>query len=482
MNVSKATLAALGLSLSLLASGCATYKNSDETLQLAQLPQLPETFTDEAQFLPQEPVSDWWQQLRDEPLNLLIGQALEQNHDIRVAYASLQASRALLRNSRQQRIPAVDVVVSGVRQNQVGNPVAGNADLITESYQGGFDLTWEADLFGRIGSEIKTADAQMLVSAADLQAAQVSIAAEVASAYITLRGAQYLLQVAQENVSNQQETHDLTLALEEIGRGDQLDTTRAQAQLELTLAGIPALQTDINVALNRLAVLSNQAPEALKTELAQLRSLPSLPAALAIGSPVQLLQRRPDIRRADYALRGAVARYNVRVADLYPHVTFSGSLGYLSSDWGSLAGEQSGNFFAFAPSIRWAGLNTGRVLAQIDAADAHIDASLAEFEQSVALALEETDNALQNFSHEEERRLHLLAAAQASTQAANLARLRFEIGSSDFISVLDAERSQLSVSAQLAQSETQLLLNLVAIYKALGGGWEQSLRTMATAQ
>jgi outer membrane protein, multidrug efflux system len=260
--------------------------------------------------------------------------------------------------------------------------------------------------------------------------------------------------------------------LADIGRGDQFDVTRALAQLEQTRSAIPALQADINVAFNRLAVLSNQPAAELKSELAQSQPLPSVPVTVAIGSPQELLQRRPDIRRAEHALQGAIAGYNVRVADLYPRITFSGGLGYLSSDWGSL-GEQSGNFFAFTPSIRWAGLNTGRVLSQIDAADARIDARVADFERSILLALEETDNALQNFSREEERRVRLLASAQASAQAAEFARQRFEIGSSDFISVLDAERSQLEVSARLAQSETQLLLNLVSVYKALGGGWEQ---------
>src|SRR5690606_4794966 len=141
------------------------------------------------------------------------------------------------------------------------------------------------------------------------------------------------------------------------------------------------------------------------------------------------------------------------------------------SDWSRL-GEKPGETFTFAPSIRWAAFNLGRVQAQIDAADSRTQARLAEFEQSVLRALEETDNALQNFSREEDRRQRLQEAAQASTRAAQFARQRFEIGSSDFLSVLDAERSQLDVNAQLAQSETQLLLNLIAVYKALGGGWD----------
>ncbi|MES2606230.1 MAG: efflux transporter outer membrane subunit [Pseudomonadota bacterium] len=472
MNLLKNPTLVFTLALTVLASSCASYKDADETVQQAELPTVSATLATDEQFTAQAPVAEWWQQLQDAELNQLIDRALVENRDIRAAQASLQASRALLRNSKQQLLPSVEVGVSGVRQNQVGNPLMGNNEVISETYQGGYDVNWEADLFGRLGSEAKVAAAQAQISEADLQAAQVSIAAEVASAYIALRGAQYQLQVAQNNTGNQQETFDLTQRLAEIGRGDQFDIARAQAQLALTQASIPSLQADVTVAINRLSVLSNQPVEELRAALAQPRALPSLPTAVAIGSPAELLQRRPDVRRADYALRGAVAGYNVRVADLYPRITFSGSLGYLSSDWGSL-GEQSGNFFAFAPSITWAGLNVGRVRSQIDAADARIDARVAEFEQSVALALEETDNALQRFSREEERRLQLLAANQASTQAADFARQRFEIGTNDFLSVLDAQRSQLDVSAQLAQSETQLLLNLVEVYKALGGGWAQ---------
>ncbi|HEY0963787.1 MAG TPA: TolC family protein [Pseudomonadales bacterium] len=463
-------LAALGFSLTLLASACASYKDPAATLQALQPEIAPASFAAAETFVDAEPVSAWWESLHDDALTQLVDSALQHNLDIRAAAATLDASRALLRNSRTQLLPTADVVAGGTRQNQVGNPLAG-ADLVTETRQSGFDLGWEADLFGRIGSEIQVSAAQMQASEADLRAAQVSIAAEVANAYIGLRGAQYQLRVAQDSARNQQDTYDLTLRLAEIGRGDQFDVTRARAQLDLTQSRIPALQADMDVALNRLAVLSKQSVDTLKTTLAQPRDLPSVPAAVAIGRPLDLMKRRPDVRRAEQALLGAIAGYNVRVADLYPRITFGGSLGYLASDWGSL-GTQSGEFFAFAPSLRWAGLNTGRVLSQIDAADARIDARAAEFEQSMLLALEETDNALQKFSREEERRLHLLAAAQASTQAAQFARQRFEIGSSDFIGVLDAERSQLAVNAELAQSETQLLLNLVAVYRALGGGWQ----------
>lgn len=237
----------------------------------------------------------------------------------------------------------------------------------------------------------------------------------------------------------------------------------------------------MNIALNRIGVLTGKPTAELKTALTQVKSLPEIPASFAVGNPADLLKRRPDVRRAEQALAGAVAEYNIRVADLYPSVTFVGGLGYLSSDWTRL-GNSGTDTFSFSPRIHWAAFNLGRVDAQIDAADARTQARIAEFEQQILVALEETDNALKNFSHEEERRAGLRRALNASNQAANIARKKFEVGSSDFLTVLDAQRSQLTVSAQLAQSDIQVLLNLVAVYKSLCGGWEFAEQSVATRQ
>lgn len=471
MILSKKIVSAGLLALPLLISACSSYKSVEDASAAARLPETAETFALDGRFNHEQPVADWWAQLHDVELNQLIGNALAHNHNIRIAQASLEESRALLRNSRYDWFPTVEAEVNSTRQKLSSELVPAGGQRINEAYQAGFDASWELDLFGRINNQVKLNRAQLRARQADLHAAQVSVAAEVASAYITLRGNQYLLAVAEDNARNQGETFQLTQRFADVGRADQLDISRAQAQLELTRSSIPGLQAQINIALNRLGVLTNQPSAELKEQLAQPQSLPSLPAALAVGNPVELLKRRPDIQRAEQALSGAVAEYNVRVADLYPRITLNGNIGYLSSDWSRL-GEEPTETFSFAPSIRWAAFNLGRVQAQIDAADARTQARLAEFEQSVLRALEETDNALQSFSREEDRRLRLREAAQASTRAARFARQRFEIGSSDFLSVLDAERSQLDINAQLAQSETQLLLNLIAVYKALGGGWQ----------
>ncbi len=467
--------------LPLLISACSGFKSVEHARDLAQVQCAPAAFElqQDGRINAQQPVAAWWAQLKDGQLNQLIADSLQQNHSIRIAQASLDESRALLRDSKLDRYPTVEASASGVRQKQSADVVGESGSRISETYVAGFDASWELDLFGRVRNGVKLSKAQLAAREADLQAAQVSIAAEVASAYISLRGNQYLLDVALRNVLNQQETLELTQRLESMGRGDHLDVARAESQLELTRSTIPGLNARVNVALNRIGVLTGKPGEALKAELTQVKSLPEIPASFAVGNPTDLLKRRPDVRRAEQALAGAVAEYNIHVADLYPRVTFSGGLGYLSTDWTRL-GNSDTDTFSFSPRIQWAAFNLGRVDAQIDAADARTQARIAEFEQQVLVALEETDNALQNFSREEERRTGLQRALNASNQAADMANKKFEVGSSDFLTVLDAQRSQLVVSAELAQSDMQVLLNLVAVYKSLGGGWELAEQSVAT--
>ncbi len=449
---------------------CSTYKSTEDVLNSAQLA-VPTTHFD----LPEnatsaQPIAVWWSQFNDPQLNELVDSALAYNHSIRIAAASLAESRAYLRNSKLDFYPTVEANIKGVRQRQSADVVGDTGSHISETYSTGFDASWELDLFGRVRNGVREARELAATKEADLQAAQVSVTAEVARAYVVLRGSQYLLDVAQQNVVNQQQTLNLAQRFAEVGLGDELNVARAKAQLELTRARVPSLAAEINRSLNRLGVLTGGNLNELKSQLAVPQPLPNLPATFAVGDPHSLLKRRPDIRRAEHALAVAVAQYNIRVSELYPSISFSGGLGYLSSDWSRL-GEGNASTFLFAPRIHWAAFNMGRVYAQIDAADARTQARLAEFEQSVLMALEETDNNLQNFTREEQRRIGLQQAAKASTRAASLASKKFKLGSSDFISVLDAQREQLNISAQLAQSDIQVLLNLIGIYKSLGGGW-----------
>jgi outer membrane protein, multidrug efflux system len=264
---------------------------------------------------------------------------------------------------------------------------------------------------------------------------------------------------------------DLTNALLEGGRGTELDTSRAEAQLTSTLASIPPLETTVKRAIYRLGVLIGQQPTALDAELSQPRPLPALPTLVALGRPEDLLRRRPDIRVTERNLATATANIGVVTADLFPRVTFTGSIGIQAGSFLGL-GQGGSDRFTVGPGIFWAAFDLGRVRARIRAADAQTEASLAQYEQRVLLALEETDGALIDFNRQQARRELLRASAQASEKATSLARLRYQSGVADFLTVLDAERTLLEAQDRLADSETLTATALVAVYKALGGGWE----------
>ena len=300
---------------------------------------------------------------------------------------------------------------------------------------------------------------------------QVSLISEVARTYLELRGAQNQLAVAQRNADNQQETLKITQARLEGGLGTELDTARARAQLNTTLATIPPLETAMARSIHRLGVLSGQQPTALAADLKQPAPLPPLPPLVAISNPETLLRRRPDVRAAERQLAAATARIGVSVADLYPRVTFNGRVGLEASTFSGLGGAGS-ETWSFGPHITWAALDLGHVRARIQAADARTEASLATYEKIVLTSLEETENALVEFGREQTRRDFLDESVQASQTAATLAHQRFENGATDFLTVLDAERVLLEAQNQLAQSQTRTATALIAVYKALGGGWE----------
>lgn len=426
-----------------------------------------------------EAVEAWWQAFDDAQLDALVQAALKNNRSIHVALANLREVRALAGATRRDRYPTAEVN-GGARfsresdEGQFG-PLP---DRNVETYSASVDAFWELDLFGRVSNRIAASDAQVAITAADLRGVYVSVAAETAQQYMELRGAQYRLQVAQRNAENQSRTFALTVDLEEAGRSDRLNVVRAKTQLELTLSTIPNIESEINAALNRLRVLTGHSVPGLKEDLAQPRGLPSLPASVAVGDPMSMLKRRPDIAAAERLLAQVTAQYNLRVADLYPQVTLTGGLGFLSTSFGDLASEDA--FAAsIGPQIKWAGFNIGRVHDRIEAADARTQATLAQFEATVFRALEETNTALVAFTQNEASRQRLFEAAKASEEAVELARLRFDAGVDDFLDVLDAERTLLSTQEQLARTETQSALRLVNVYKALGGGWQAASQQAA---
>jgi multidrug efflux system outer membrane protein len=396
--------------------------------------------------------------------------ALVNNHDLRVATARLREARALRAETALDRYPTVTSEASYTRE-RLSKAVAPSADRDIELYDARFDASWELDFFGRVQRAIEASSAQVEAAEASRQDVTVSLLAEIARNYFELRGAQNRLAVARRNAENQQQTLDLTRALLQGGRGTELDTSRAEAQLTSTLASIPPLETAIKQAIYRLGVLIGQQPSTLDTELSTPSPLPTLPKLVALGRPEDLLRRRPDIRVTERNLAAATANVGVATADLFPRVILAGSIGLQAGSF-LRVGEGGSDRFAVGPGVFWAAFDLGRVRARIRAADARTEAALAQYEQRVLLALEETDRALIDFDRQQARRDFLQASARASEKATGLARLRFQAGVTDFLTVLDAERTLLESQDRLADSETLAATALVAVYKALGGGWE----------
>ncbi|MEP7314788.1 MAG: efflux transporter outer membrane subunit, partial [Pseudomonadota bacterium] len=322
----------------------------------------------------------------------------------------------------------------------------------------------------RLRRSLQASDADLQAAQGRVADAQVAVTAELSRSYFQLRGFQQQLAVARRNVANQNETLQLTQGLLDAGRGTELDTSRATAQLASTRASIAPLETEVAHSIHRISVLTGRAPEALRERLELPADLPAVPEMTAVGDPASLLRRRPDIRVSERELAASTARIGVAVADLFPSVSFTGTLSYVAATTGAL-GDAGSDAHLIAPGIRWAAFDLGRVRAQIGAARARSDAALAGYEQTVLRALQETEDALVAHARSRERLQQLALAADAGQTAARLARLRFENGAVDFLQVLDAERSLLDAQDQLAQGRTETATSLVAVYKALGGGW-----------
>jgi multidrug efflux system outer membrane protein len=423
-----------------------------------------------------EAVEKYWTGFDDPLLNSLIGDAIANNKDLAVAAANLQAARAARRLAGFDLYPTI-TVAAGYTHNLDSAEQLPGVDLQDRHFNeadAGFEGLWELDLFGRVRRNVEAARADVGAGVATLQDARVSVIAEVARDYFVLRGLQDQLTLTGRNAENQASTLKLTRVRLEAGRGNELDTARAEAQWQTTLASIPTLEASIATTIYRLSALTGRQPMALNARLAPQAAMPALPALNAIGTPEQLLRRRPDVRVAERRLAGATARIGVAMGDLFPKVTLTGSIGYVAPTFGEF-GMTDSRFYSFGPSITWAAFDLGRVRARISSSRALTDAAIAGYEGAVLNALEDTEGALINYGRSQTRREALRVAAAASDKAADLARKRFQGGLIDFLEVLDAERTSLSAELLLSQSRTDSATSLVAVYKALGGGWGASV-------
>ncbi|VXC52614.1 efflux transporter outer membrane subunit [Pseudomonas sp. 9Ag] len=411
----------------------------------------------------------WWRQFDDPTLDALVGEALSENRELRIAFARLRAARSIRDDVTNDRFPTVTAGASA-EYGEAQQPGFGEERSSIERYDLGLDMAWELDLFGRVQRRIEASEAQSEAAEAEQYQLQVSLIAELVNAYGQLRGAQLREQIARENLENQRNSHRLTEQLRDAGVGSELDVLRADARLAATQASLPQLQAQQTRATNRIATLLGQRADKLSVDLTP-RDLPAIAKALPIGDPTELLRRRPDILAAERQLAAATANVGVATADLFPRVSLSGFLGFIAGR-GSQIGSSAAQAWGVTPSISWAAFDMGSVRARLRGAEADAEGALASYEQQVLLALEESENAFSDYARAQERLLALLRQSGASRAAAEQAAIRYREGTVDFLVLLDAERERLAAEDAQAQAEVEVYRGVVGLYKALGGGWQ----------
>lgn len=409
----------------------------------------------------------WWAQLDDPLLTQLIEEAQQANLDFASVRTRLREARARRTFVAAARLPSVSAS-AGVRRARTSEEVG--RGTTTEFFSAGFDAGWEIDVFGGIRRSVEAAQADLDTSVENVRDVQVTLAAEVARLYIEARGLQRRLAIARDNLASQSETLELTAWRAQAGLVSSQDVEQARANVEQTRAQIPALETGLAATMYALDVLLGQPPGTLRARFAEDVDLPPVPAVIAVGIPADALRQRPDVRAAERTLAAETARVGVAHAARYPAFNLSGSIGVEA-----LSASALGNSGAWAASI-FAGIvapifDTGRLRAQVEIQDAVRERAEIAYRQAVLGALEEVENALVALVQNRGREAALVRAADAARSAAALARQRYSAGLVDFQSVLDTERSVLSIEDSLAATRTDGVLALIRLYKALGGGW-----------
>ncbi|HEV2733138.1 MAG TPA: efflux transporter outer membrane subunit [Terriglobales bacterium] len=425
----------------------------------------------------ESPAAEWWNSFHDEELTRLIHRAVADNLDLRLAAARIDEARAARGVAKSAFYPSVGATTSAERLREwvpafnPGTNTAAFHPVELNNFQVGFDSAWEIDVFGRIRNEVKAASANVRSAEENRRDVLVVLLGEVARSYADLRGFQLRLEIAEKNIQTQEDTVHLTQARAAAGLATQLDVSRAVAELETTKAVVPSLRSAISASIHRISVLVGQEPGALQSELEASAPVPVVPPEVPIGLPSDLLKRRPDVRRADDEIAAAAANVKAAKADYFPKFTLFGSAGRQATQLHDLS-LSLGNFFAVGPAISLPIFTGGRIRSNIAVQNARWKQSQILYQSTVLNSLEETENALVNYSEEQERHDRLQAAVSQSQTALELSRELYTSGLGDFLAVLDAQRQLYGNEDLLAQSQTVVTTNLIALYKTLGGGWE----------
>ncbi|WP_322045365.1 efflux transporter outer membrane subunit [Paraburkholderia sp. J67] len=425
--------------------------------------------------------SQWWLALGDAQLNTLITAAFAHNPDLRAAQARLRESRSQIQQKRANELPKVSADAAALRMREPDLSALSSVDSSAGSsgrgplslYTAGFDASWEIDLFGGTRRAVQAASAQADAVDADLADTQVSLAAEVAQAYIELRDEQQRLAIAQRTADLQQKMLTLTEQRRAGGTAADVDVERLTTQVENTRSTLTPLAAQVEISLDQLAVLTGKAPGTLDAELAAPRALPSLPANVAIGDPATMMQQRPDIRAAERRLASSNAEIGEHIADFFPKLTLYGDLSYSAADPGHLFRKQNATWLG-APYLSWNVFDFGRTLGAVHGAQASRDEAEAKYEKAVLGALQDANDGLSRFGFQRAHLATLEKVQKSAEHSADLTRQRYRAGTTNLVDLLDTQRAEFSAQQDVISGQAELLKDFVSLQKSLGLGWQQS--------
>ena len=424
-------------------------------------------------------IAGWWRNFHDPELDSLIDRAVQSNLDLRIAQARVREARAEYGVAVGNLWPTVDASGSYAYQRQSQNqplyanlPPAFNIPLGNNVFQSGFDASWEVDMFGGQRRAVESAKAQISAVEFGERDVLISLLGDVAVNYVQSRGYQRQIEIANENIHAQEQSLAIAQRRFEHGLVSNLDVQQAATLLATTRATVPTMETSLSASIHRLGVLLGQPPEALQTELSTVAPIPAVPPEVPVGLPSELLLRRPDVAQAERQFAAATANIGVAKADLFPKFYLTSMAGLESvsaSDWF----EAGSRFWSAGPTVQWNIFDAGRIRANIKVQDARQEEALGEYEETALSAFEDVENALAAYAKEQVRRRSLEDAVKSSQESLSLANRLYVNGLTDFINVLDAERSLYEAEDALANSDMMVSADVVALYKSLGGGWEE---------
>jgi NodT family efflux transporter outer membrane factor (OMF) lipoprotein len=422
--------------------------------------------TTQASILVNQPVhmEQWWARFGDPELDSLIDRALKTNLDLQAAVQRIRAARAQVGIATGGLLPTLDGNGGYTRSG-------GGSTLWQSQWTAGLDAAWEIDIFGGARRAVESADASLDAAIEDRRDVLVTLLGEVATDYIQLRGQQQEVAIAEENLQVQTRNARITREKQKLGTGTELDIVQADAEVATTEAAIDTLKESAQQSVYAISVLLALPPTALDDELTPPGKVPDAPPEVQLGLPSDLLRRRPDIRRAERNLAAATANIGVAVADLFPKFSLTGSLG-LQARRIDLLSNWDNSLWSFGPGVTWSIFDAGEIRANIDLQNATMQQAMTTYRQTVLNALLEVQTVLIAYAQEQHRRVALAEAVRLNQLAVKLSIRRYEQGLTDFLSVLDAERALFASQDSLVVSNQVVGTNAVALYKALGGGWE----------